>query len=181
MGFLVRAGLPEKDVTERIRSSGVRWFSLYLHQDPDIINDVLGMPRVPDDYRTFIGDVLGCGGRVLPHISAGYGRADFRMCADLLEELGVGEVVLDTAVPVPGSCLEESCLTSDAVAECASVLVSEGFDVCLGHCRDMSLDGLEMKCAEAGVRRFQSPSAEFARFLEEEDIERCGSESCIPF
>ena len=181
MDFLARMGLPEREEVLGAVSAGIGWFTVYLHQDPDIINGVLGMDRTPEDYRRFVGDVLDCGGEIVPHISAGFGRADLLMCIDVLKENGLKDVVLDTAVPVPDSRLEESCLTSDAVAECASMLVSEGFSVCLGHCRDMSLDGLEMKCAEAGVRAFQSPSPGFVRFLEEEDIERCESESCIPF
>lgn len=111
-----------------------------------------------DDYASLIDAILDSGGIVIPRLTLGFGTADFRLSADLLESKGIRDVVLDMLIPDESTCIVESVIDSEGSIQCASHLLDRGFSVCLGSRRDPDLEDLCVRCADTGIRNMESLS-----------------------
>ncbi len=175
----VHAGFMKKDEISELVDSGVSCFSVDVHQDPNIISSVLNLKRPPEDYSRLIDDILAAGGKVVPHITVGFGYDDLFLSADLIRSKGLKNVVLLALMPTKGTDIEGSVIGEDAVVSAVEILSEEmGLNVALGCMRDRSLRGLEKKCIEAGVRRIANPSKETVSWARDNGYEITEEELC---
>ena len=128
---------------------------------------VLHLDRDPEDYSRLLDILIRTGVKVMPHITVGFGYDDLALSAELIRSKGLKEIVLLSMVPTPGTAVEESVLTEDAVMDAVRILQEKGLDVILGCMRDRSLRGLERRCIEAGICRLANPSSETLRWAED--------------
>lgn len=171
-------GFQTKDELKKLIDSGVSEFLIDLHQDCEIIRNVLNLERSPDEYSELIDNILELGGNVTVHLCLGFGRIDFELSKNLLKKKGISDVTILTLVPTEGTCIEDSVLTEDAVMYCINDLIESGFNVTLGCMRDRSLRDLERKCIDAGIRKIANPSSETEKYAEEKGLLTIRKNTC---
>jgi uncharacterized radical SAM superfamily protein len=154
----VHTGFIKRDDAERLVAAGVREFSVDVHQDPDIIRDVLRLAVRPDAYSDLLDNIIAVGGRPVAHLTAGFGTADLEMSADLVKKKGLREGILLALVPTKGTITEHSLISEDAVVDAAKMLIDMNFEVTLGCMRPRVHRALERRCITAGVRKIANPS-----------------------
>lgn len=174
----VHTGFIKRDEAEELVRAGVSYFSVDIHQNEGEIRSILHLEHTADDYARLIDDIRSAGGKVVPHITVGFGFDDLLRSGQLLVKKGIGEVVLLSMMPTPGTEIEESILTEAAVLEAAKILSDMGLKVILGCMRDRSLRGLEIKCIEAGIRRIANPSSDTLRWAEEKGFKIISKNVC---
>lgn len=130
--------------------------SMDVHQDPEVIRNVLNLDAGPEAYSDAIDNVIRAGGRVVPHLTAGFGKADILLSAGMLREKGITEAVLLALVPVPGTSVQGPP-PEDAVLEAVGILQDHGMEVTLGCMRHRGYAGLETRAIGMGVRRIANP------------------------
>ncbi len=163
----VHAGFITEREARELAGSGVSCFSVDVHQDRGEMVSVLHLDRDPEDYSKLLDILIGTGVKVVPHITVGFGYNDLNFSAELIVSKGLKDVVLLSMVPTPGTAVEESVLTEDAIMDAVSILQEKGLNVILGCMRDRSLRGLERRCIESGIRRLANPSSETLRWAED--------------
>ena len=163
----VHAGFITEREAKELAGSGVSCFSVDVHQDRGEMISVLHLDRDPEDYSRLLDILIGTGVRVVPHITVGFGYNDLNLSAEFVASKGLKDVVLLSMVPTPGTAVEESILSEDAVMDAISILREKGLNVILGCMRDRSLRGLERRCIQAGVMRLANPSADTLKWAEE--------------
>ena len=175
----VHAGLVNAEEARRLVACGVSVFSVDVHQDPAVIRNVLHLSRGPEAYAETIDAIIGAGGRVVPHITAGFGTADLMFSAELLRSRNIMEATLLALVPAEGTEVHAH-LPREAVIEAASMLMGRGFSVTLG-CMRRRDHLLEIGCIEAGVRKIANPSARTIRWASDNGFEVTETRKCCSF
>lgn len=156
-GVNVHAGFADRKTIEALVAAGVDRFSVDIHQDPDVISNVLNLERSPSDYGRLLEEIRDAGGTAVPHLTLGFGERDFRESAELVRGLGFREIVLLTLVPGSG---EFTYPSEEETVSAASYLMGLGLSVTLGCMRDRGMRGLEEKLLRLGIVRMANPSAE---------------------
>ena len=153
----VHTGFIGKEDAERLVAAGVSVFSADVHQDPDVIRDVLHL-RVPANaYSELLDNIISAGGTPAVHLTAGLGTRDLILSAELVRSKGLNEVILLALIPVKGTAAGTP-VSEDTVLEAVNILTEMGMEVTLGCMRPRIHRDLEIKCIEAGVRRIANPS-----------------------
>lgn len=167
----VHAGFVTAEEAAELAEAGVSCFSVDIHQDEGEIRSVLHLQKSADDYSHLLDILLATGVKVMPHLTAGFGRDDLWMSAKLVLSKGIKDVVLLSMMPTEGTAVEESVLSEDAVVYAVRMLQDMGLNVILGCMRDRSLRNLERMCIEAGVNRIANPSIETLKWAEQNGYE----------
>jgi len=154
----VHTGFIDKRDAARLVAAGVSAFSVDVHQDPEIIRDVLHLNAGPDAYADTIDSIIAAGGRPVAHLTVGFGTADLVMSAELVRSKGLRDVILLALVPTKGTVTEDSLISEDAVVDSVRMLIGMGFNVTLGCMRPRVHRNLEVRCIQAGVRNIANPS-----------------------
>jgi hypothetical protein len=154
----VHAGLIDQKEAERLVSAGVCAFSVDVHQDPDIIRNVLHLDADPSVYTDTVDNITKAGGRAVAHLTVGFGTVDLVLSADLVKKKGLKDVILLALVPTKGTITENSLVSEDAIVDSVKLLTAEGFSVTLGCMRPRTHRNLEIRCIQAGVRNIANPS-----------------------
>jgi len=154
----VHTGFISERDAERLVSAGVTAFSVDVHQDPDIIRNVLHLDVDASAYADTIDNILNAGGRPVAHLTVGFGTTDLMMSADLIKSKGLKDVILLALVPTKGTITEDSLVSEDAIVDSAKMLMDMGLSVTLGCMRPRVHRDLEVKCIQAGVMRIANPS-----------------------
>lgn len=162
----VHPGFITRNEAEEMVRAGVSYFSVDVHQNEGEIRSILHLEHTAEDYARLIDDIQSAGGKVVPHITVGFGFDDLIRSGQLLVRKGIKEVVLLSMVPTPGTDIEDSVITEDAVMEAVRILSDMGLEITLGCMRDRSLRGLEIRCVEAGIVRIANPSLETLKWAE---------------
>ena len=163
----VHAGFITKNEAERLAVSGISCFSVDIHQDRGEMRTVLHLDREPEDYSKLLDILMSTGVKVVPHMTVGFGYNDLNLSGDLVASKGLKDVVLLSMVPTPGTMVEESVISEDAVMDAIGILREKGLNVILGCMRDRSLRILERRCIEAGITRLANPSLETLKWAED--------------
>lgn len=163
----VHAGFIRPSEAKELADAGVSCFSVDIHQDKGEMTSVLHLDRDPKDYSELLDILIGTGVKVVPHLTVGFGYNDLALSADLIVSKGLKDIVLLSMMPTPGTAVEESVLTEDAIIDAVRILKRRGLNVILGCMRDRSLRGLEIRCIEEGITRLANPSAETLRWAED--------------
>jgi uncharacterized radical SAM superfamily protein len=153
----VHTGFINKENAERLVSAGVRYFSVDVHQDPEIIKNVLNLDVPPDAYSDMLDNILSAGGTPVPHLTAGFGTKDIIRSAELVKSKGLTNVTLLALVPMKGTTIEHT-ISEDAIVDAARMLIGMGFNVTLGCMRPRVHRDLEVRCMEMGIRNIANPS-----------------------
>jgi len=149
--------ISEKEAKDLV-SAGIDCFSVDVHQDPDVISSVFHLKKTDADYADLLGIIMSVGGKVVPHLTVGFGTYDLRQSAMLVKEKGFVDVVLNSLVPTEGTIAGDAFLSEDAILSAVDMLQKIGLDITLGCMRDRSLRGLEIKCIEKGITRIANMS-----------------------
>ena len=163
----VHAGFISKEEADELAASGVSCFSVDIHQDRGEMRTVLHLDRDPEDYSKLLDILMSTGVKVVPHMTVGFGYNDLNLSGDLVASKGLKDVVLLSMVPTPGTMVEESVISEDAVMDAIGILREKGLNVILGCMRDRSLRTLERRCIEAGITRLANPSLETLKWAED--------------
>lgn len=167
----VHAGFITENEAKELVEAGVSYFSVDVHQNEGEIRSVLHLDRTAEDYSKLIDGIMSAGGKVIPHITVGFGYDDLLRSGELIVSKGLKDVVLLSLVPTPGTEVEESVLTEDAVLEAVKILSDMGLNVILGCMRDRSLRTLEIRCIQAGITRIANPSFDTVKWAKENGYE----------
>lgn len=180
MGMKVNlhAGFITRPEAERLARAGVSSFSMDVHQDPGVISSVLHLGRKPSDYSDLLDALIATKGKVVPHLTVGFGVSDLLMSAELIKDKGLKNVVLLALIPTRGTAVEESILTEDAIVSAVDALMEIGLNVTLGCMRDRRHRELERRCIMSGVRCIANPSSETVRWAESEGFEIKEEKQC---
>jgi len=163
----VHTGFIGKEDAERLVNAGVEAFSVDVHQDPDIIRNILHLEVERDAYSETIDNIISAGGRPVAHLTVGFGDEDLLRSAELIVKKGFDEAVLIALVPTKGTMTEKTLVTEDEILEAVSRLMNMGLKVTLGCMRPRTHRDLERKCIELGVRRIANPTRETVRWAKE--------------
>ena len=175
----VHAGLVNREEAKRLVDSGISVFSVDVHQDPAIIKNVLHLTRGPEAYAETMDAIIEAGGRVVPHVTVGFGTADLILSAELLKSRNITEITLLALVPTDGTDVHAP-VPREGVLEAVSVLTEMGFTVTLGCMR--SRDALlEIGCIKAGVRKIANPSVRTVRWAEDNGFKVAEIGKCCSF
>jgi uncharacterized radical SAM superfamily protein len=174
----VHAGLVNADGAKRLRDAGVSVFSVDVHQDPSVIKGVLNLDRGPEAYRETIDGILSAGGRVVPHVTVGFGTADMMLSAELLRSRKIEDITLLALVPASGTDVHAH-IPREAAMSSVRLLRDMGLRVTLGCMRGRD-STLETECIAAGIRRIANPSVRTVRWAEEngftvKEVRKCCS------
>ncbi|MCL2607343.1 MAG: hypothetical protein FWD92_02135 [Methanomassiliicoccaceae archaeon] len=173
----VHTGFLNKDDAERLAAAGAV-FSADVHQDPDIIKNILNLDAAPSAYSDMLDTIISAGGRPAAHLTAGFGIADLTMSADLVKSRGLRNVILLALVPTKGTMTEDTLIPEGAVVDAVRMLKERGFDVTLGCMRPRVHRDLEIRCIEAGVRKIANPSRRTISWAEENGMEIIEERTC---
>jgi len=175
----VHTGLVNINDAERLVACGVSAFSVDVHQDPAVIRNVLHLTCGPEAYAETIDSIVSAGGRVVPHITAGFGTADLVLSAELLRSRNITEITLLALVPAEGTEVQAH-VPRESVIGAASLLMGMGFAVTLGCMRGRD-HNTEIGCIEAGVRKIANPSARTVRWARDNGFEVVEIRKCCSF
>jgi len=173
----VHTGFVNKGDAERLAAAGVM-FSADVHQDPDVIRNVLNLDVPPSAYAEMLDTIINAGGRPAAHLTVGFGTADLVMSADLVKSKGLRNVILLALVPTKGTMTENTLISEDAIVDAVRILKEKGFDVTLGCMRPRVHRDLEIKCIEAGVRKIANPSRRTVSWAKENGMEIIEKRTC---
>jgi len=174
----VHPGLVNAGEAERLVNAGISAFSVDIHQDPSVIRNVLHLDLGPEAYGETIDNIVSAGGRVVPHLTVGFGTADLLLSAELLKGRNIMNVTLLALVPAEGT--EIHCgVPRESVVGAVTLLRGMGFEVTLGCMRGRD-HILEEECIRAGVRKIANPSVRTVRWAEQngftvKEIKKCCS------
>jgi len=154
----VHTGFIRKEDAKLLVNAGVDVFSVDVHQDPAVIRNILNLDVPKSAYSDMLDNIMSAGGRLSPHLTAGFGTEDMMMSAELVRSKGITEATLLVLVPTKGTVTEGSLISEDAVLDSVRMLMRTGLSVTLGCMRPRVHRGLEIRCIEAGVRRIANPS-----------------------
>ncbi|MCK9322671.1 MAG: hypothetical protein RBR05_00060 [Candidatus Methanomethylophilaceae archaeon] len=149
--------ISEKEAKDLI-SAGIDCFSVDVHQDPVIIFSVFHLKKTDEDYANLLDIIMNLGGKVVPHLTVGFGTYDLKQSAMLVKEKGLFDVVLNSLVPTKGTIAGDAFISEDAILSAVDMLQNIGLNITLGCMRDRSLRGLEIKCMEKGITRIANMS-----------------------
>lgn len=178
MRVCAHTGFQKDEEIRRLIDAGVTDFLIDLHQDPEIIRNVLGIPREPGEYSDLIDSILEHGGKVTVHLCFGFGKVDYELSKELMKRKGIREITVLTLVPTEGTCIEDSVIAEDTVVDCIRDLIDSGFEVTLGCMRDRSLRGLEKKSIDLGVRKIANPSTDTELYASEKGLSIVKKNTC---
>lgn len=153
----VHPGFLTKEEASLLVHSGVDRFSVDVHQSPEIIRNVLHLNTGPAEYEDTIDNIISASGKVVPHLTVGFGTEDMMMSAELILSKGIRDVVLLALVPTKGTEINEH-LPEEGVLHAIGMLMDMGLNVTLGCMRPRIYPDLEMKAIGMGVRRIANPS-----------------------
>jgi len=167
--------LSEREAMDLV-NAGVTVFSMDIHQDQMIISNVLNLQETSDRYGETIDNIINAGGRIVPHITIGFGAEDLLFSISLLKEKNIKEIVVLALVPTPGT--DVYAPSEDGVLAAINILVESGFDVTLGCMRSREYETVETECIKMGVRRIANPSLKTVKWAKEngfvvEEIKKC--------
>jgi uncharacterized radical SAM superfamily protein len=177
----VHAGFIGKGDAERLVKAGVGAFSVDVHQDPDIIRNILHLEVEEDAYSELLDNIIGAGGRPVAHLTVGLGREDLVRSAELIRDKGLDEAVLIALVPTKGTITENSLVTEDEILEAVREVMGMGLKVTLGCMRPRVHRDLERKCIAMGVRRIANPTRETVRWAKENGMRVIEMMTCCCF
>ena len=172
----VHSGLLTAPEASALVNAGVTVFSVDIHQDPVVIRNVLNLNEDPLRYGETIDNIINAGGRVVPHLTIGFGADDLLLSVDLLKNKKIKDIVVLALVPTKGTDVYPP--SEDGVLTAVSVLIDSGFDVTLGCMRSREYENVETECIKMGVRKIANPSLRTVRWAEEngfrtEEIRKC--------
>ena len=172
----VHSGFLSPKEAKDLADAGVTVFSMDVHQDPTIISNVLNLQETPDRYGETIDNIINAGGRIVPHITIGFGAEDLLFSISLLKEKNIKEIVVLALVPTPGT--DVYAPSEDGVLAAINILIESGFDVTLGCMRSRDYTKVETECIKMGIRRIANPSMKTVKWAEEngfevEEIKKC--------
>jgi len=175
----VHSGFLSASEAKGLVDAGVTVFSMDIHQDQAIISNVLNLQETPDRYGETIDNIINAGGRVVPHITIGFGAEDLLFSISLLKEKNIREIVVLALVPTPGTDVYEP--SEDGVLAAINILIESGFDVTLGCMRSRDYIAVETECIKMGVRRIANPSLKTVKWAEENgfEVEEIGKCCCL--
>jgi uncharacterized radical SAM superfamily protein len=177
----VHTGFIGKEDAERLVRAGVGAFSVDVHQDPDIIRNILHLEIEEDAYSETLDNIISAGGRPVAHLTVGFGREDLMRSAELIRMKGFDETVLIALVPTKGTITENTLVAEEEILEAVRELIGMGLKVTLGCMRPRVHRDLERKCIEIGVRRIANPTRETIRWARENGMRVVEMFTCCCF
>jgi uncharacterized radical SAM superfamily protein len=174
----IHTGFIGKEDAKRLVDAGVSAFSVDIHQDPDIIRNILHLEVPPEAYSELLDNIISAGGEPVPHLTVGFGTLDFVRSAELVKSKGFKEVVLLALVPTKGTMTEKMTITDDEMINAAKELMDMGFEVILGCMRPRSDRELEARCIELGIRRIANPSRKTILWAKEKGMKIIERKTC---
>jgi uncharacterized radical SAM superfamily protein len=177
----VHTGFISKEDAESLVKAGVGAFSADVHQDPDVIRNILHLEVEDNAYSEMFDNILKAGGRLVAHLTVGFGREDLIRSAELIKNKGLDEAVLLALVPTKGTMTEDTVISEDEIVDAAKELMGMGLNVTLGCMRPRIHRDLEKRCISAGVRRIANPSRETIRWAKENGFKVVEKMTCCCF
>jgi uncharacterized radical SAM superfamily protein len=174
----IHTGFIGKEDAERLVKAGVSAFSVDVHQDPDIIRNILHLEVPLEAYSELLDNIVSAGGEAVPHLTVGFGALDLRRSAELVKSKGFTDIVLLALVPTKGTMTERSLIPEDVIVDAAKELMDMGFDVTLGCMRPRVHRDLERKCIELGIRRIANPSRQTVLWAKEKGMKVIEKKTC---
>ncbi|MDR0791625.1 MAG: hypothetical protein LBE47_03690 [Methanomassiliicoccaceae archaeon] len=174
----VHTGFIGKDDAKRLVDAGVTAFSVDVHQDPDIIRNILHLEVPAEAYSELLDNIISAGGEAVAHLTVGFGTEDLMRSAELIKRKGLKEVVLLALVPTKGTMTEKMLITDDEIIDAAGALMDMGFNVILGCMRPRANRDLEVRCIELGIRRIANPSRKTILWARENGMKVIVRETC---
>ena len=177
----VHTGFIGKDDAERLVKAGAGAFSVDIHQDPDIIRNILHLEVEETAYSDTLDNIAAAGGTPVAHLTVGFGREDLIRSAELIIKKGFDAAVLIVLVPTKGTMTEKMLITEEEILEAVKELTGMGLKITLGCMRPRVLRDLEKRCIEAGVRRIANPTRETIRWAKENGMKVIEMKTCCCF
>ena len=178
----MHAGFLTHDEAKELVNAGVRRFSVDVHQDPDVIRNVLHLNdngRTEESVRRYestIENITDAGGRVIPHVTSGFGK-DLELSGQLLKRMNIKNAVVLALVPTPGA-MTDITPSRETVLRDIGILLDMGLNVTLGCMRSRNYGDLETECLKMGVRHIANPSQRTVEWARDNNIEFEISEKC---
>ena len=177
----VHTGFIGRKDAESLVKAGVGAFSVDIHQDPDVIRNILHLEVEENAYSETLDNIIAAGGNPIAHLTVGFGRDDLIRSAELIKRKGFAGAVLIALVPTKGTMTEKMLITEEEILEAVKELMGMGLDITLGCMRPRVHRDLEKRCIEAGVRRIANPSRETVRWARERGMKVVEKMTCCCF
>ena len=177
----VHTGFIGKEDAERLVAAGVKAFSVDVHQDPDVIKNILHLDAGKDAYSGTLDNIISAGGRPVAHLTVGLGKEDLLRSAELIKRKGLDEAVLIALVPTKGTMTEDSPAAEEEILEAVKELTDMGIRITLGCMRPRIYRDLERKCIELGVRGIANPARGTVRWAKEKGMSIVEIRTCCCF
>ena len=177
----VHTGFIGKEDAELLVKAGVGAFSVDIHQDPDVIRNILHLEVEEDAYSKTLDNIISAGGTPVAHLTVGFGNEDLMRSAELIKSKGLGTAVLIALVPTKGTMTEKMLISEEEILGAVKELMAMGLEVTLGCMRPRVHRNLEIKCIEAGVRRIANPTRETVRWAKENGMKVIETMTCCCF
>lgn len=170
----VHTGHLTKEEAKRLVDAGVDAFSMDVHQDPIVIRNVLNIDD-PGIYATTMENIIANNGKMIPHVTIGFGADDLMMSADLLKDMDVTDITVLGLMETRNTDVVD--VSFEGMIDAIRMLMEMGFTVTLGCMRPRS-HIFEIECIRMGVNRIANPSLKTVKWLIEnghsvETIEKC--------
>jgi uncharacterized radical SAM superfamily protein len=174
----IHTGFIGNSDAELLVKAGVTTFSVDIHQDPDVIRNILHLEVPTEAYSELLDNITSAGGEAVAHLTVGFGTPDFIRSAELVKGKGFKEVVLLALVPTKGTMTENTLIPEDAIIDAAKFLMGMGFEVTLGCMRPRTHRDLERRCIELGIRRIANPARQTILWAKERGMRVIERKTC---
>jgi hypothetical protein len=176
----VHPGIIGREDADLLVSSGVDYFSVDVHQDPDVIRKVFNL-KGPEIYNDTMDAIIGAGGTVIPHLTVGLSFKDLIESAELVKDKGLKNVVILALVPTKGTIFENYRISEDEIIDSIEAVMKMDLNVTLGCMRDRRMRKVERRCIELGINKIANMSKETEKWAESEGYKIIRTNKCCCF
>jgi lipoyl synthase len=183
----VHPGLIGEQEASDLVQAGVDIFCIDIVQDPNTIDNILGLNISPQAYENSLASLFRAGAEhIVPHICVGLTgeeRAGEIAALEMVARYDITSLALLSFIPTPGTRMATSPIVTDThfleIVERAVGTVH--CPVMVGCMRPRGNPNLELKCCDAGISGIAVPSGETVRQLERLGIKVDRKEICCAF
>ena len=180
----IHTGLIGENVAKQMADAGVDVVSFDLVGEQEVLKNVYGINRQPDEYKHALSTLLKKGLEVVPHICIGLNPGSIEgelKSVEMLKDLGISKLIFIIFIPTKGTRMEnEEPPSTDQVREVLMYATKHlpGTEILLGCMRPRRPERYEFTAIEAGVSGIVLPSNETIKALEDDGWDLIRKEQC---